>query len=181
MRLKRHAPTAVLTVLLFAGCAAVPDQCELKDTRSSTAAFADAKARLSDGCEAQFFSYLDRLLEIGAEDPGPVQKERFSAFLVWSADEGIVSRRQAQTLYNRYFNVKFVTLAGDYNTCSSACVRRETVITEMEQELRDKERGLLQVARDADGYYRADRLFQESELVLEATCRACGTQRSAAR
>jgi hypothetical protein len=181
MRLTRHAPAAVLAALLLAGCTTVPDQCALQDTRSSTAAFAEARTRLSEGCEAHFFSYLDRLLEIGEDDPGPVQKERFSAFLVWSADEGVISRRQAQTLYNRYFNVKFVTLAGDYNTCSSACVRRETVLTEMEQELRDKERGLLRVARDADGYYRADRLFQESELVLEATCRACGTQRSAAR
>ena len=30
---------------------------------------------------------------------------------------------------------------------------------------------------DADSYYRADRLFQEVELVLEATCTACAANR----
>jgi hypothetical protein len=43
----------------------------------------------------------------------------------------------------------------------------------MERELSDKERGLLKVSVDRDGYYRADRLYQEVELVLEATCTAC--------
>jgi hypothetical protein len=44
---------------------------------------------------------------------------------------------------------------------------------DMETELADKERGMLQAALDQEGYYRADRLFSETELVLEATCRAC--------
>ena len=181
MNTTRNIAGLVLAGLVLAGCATAPDHCTLARTNSSTAAFADARARLADGCEAHFFTYMDQLLAIGEEDPGPVQKERFSDFLVWSADSGVISRRQAQTLYNRYFNVKFVTLSGDYNTCSSACVRREAVLADMEQELRDKERGLLKVSRDTQGYYRADRLFQESELVLEATCRACGPARSAAR
>ena len=43
----------------------------------------------------------------------------------------------------------------------------------MERELSQKERGLLKVSTDADSYYRADRLYQEVELVLEATCTAC--------
>jgi hypothetical protein len=47
----------------------------------------------------------------------------------------------------------------------------------MERELSDKERGLLKVSRDADGYYRADQLYQEVELVLEATCSACAAGR----
>ncbi len=43
----------------------------------------------------------------------------------------------------------------------------------MERELSDKERGLLRVSLDNDGYYRADQLYKEVELVLEATCTAC--------
>jgi hypothetical protein len=43
----------------------------------------------------------------------------------------------------------------------------------MERELSDKERGLLKVSLDSAGYYRADELYQEVELVLEATCTAC--------
>jgi hypothetical protein len=44
---------------------------------------------------------------------------------------------------------------------------------DMERELGDKERGLLKVSLDNAGYYRADELYQEVELVLEATCTAC--------
>ena len=47
----------------------------------------------------------------------------------------------------------------------------------MEQELMDKERGLLKVSLDNQGYYRADELYQEVELVLEATCMACAAGR----
>jgi len=47
----------------------------------------------------------------------------------------------------------------------------------MERELAEKERGLLKVSLDSDGYYRADQLYQEVELVLEATCSACSAAR----
>ena len=45
---------------------------------------------------------------------------------------------------------------------------------EMNRELADKEQGLLKVSADRREYYRANRLFQETELVLQATCEACG-------
>ncbi|MEJ2515534.1 MAG: hypothetical protein P8080_07800 [Gammaproteobacteria bacterium] len=174
------APILAAAALAVAGCATSPGACELADTNRSEAAFAGARTALAGGCETHFFTYLDQLLEVAEEDPGPVQKERFSEFLVWSADQGVISRKQAQTLYNRYFNVKFVSLAGDYNNCSSTCRRPAAVLADMEAELRDKEQGLLKISRDADSYYRANRLLQESELVLEATCRACDV-RSASR
>jgi hypothetical protein len=44
----------------------------------------------------------------------------------------------------------------------------------MGRELEDKEQGLLRVSADRRNYTRASRLFQETELVLEATCEACG-------
>ena len=83
------------------------------------------------------------------------------------------SRRQAQGLYNRYFNIKFVSLAGDYNTCSQTCPVRTQVLGDMRGELLDKELGLMKISGDSAGYYRADHLLKESQLVLEATCRAC--------
>jgi len=66
-----------------------------------------------------------------------------------------------------------MALEGDYNNCSHTCPRRDRVYRDMERELNDKERGLLKVALDNDSYYRANELFQEMELVLEATCTAC--------
>ena len=53
------------------------------------------------------------------------------------------------------------------------------VMANMQNELRDKQVGLLQASDDKTSYYRADHLLKEAQLVLEATCRACaaGEQR----
>lgn len=132
-----------------------------------------SKDALSRGCQHRFEEYYQRLLVIAEGDPSTDNKRRFSEFLLWSTDQGLISRRQAQRHYNRYFNVKFTSLMGDYNTCSQACPNGEHVLSNMEGELRDKERGLLKVAADPVSYYRAAQLYNEAELVLKATCLAC--------
>lgn len=164
----------VLPVLwVAAGCATTTPECSLAETRNLDSAIGSARSNLQAGCVAYFDSYMDQLLEIAAGDPDPGNKRAFSDFLVWSADTGLLSKRQAQETWNRYFNVKFVSLKGDYNNCALTCPVRQDVLDKMEQELADKERGMLQASLDQDGYYRADRLYAETELVLEATCRAC--------
>jgi len=139
--------------------------------------FVTARQALSNGCEHNFDDYFDRLLTIAEGDPDKHNKRRFSEFLIWCADQGIVSKRQATNLYNRYFNVKFIALMGDYNNCSHTCPNRHTVIANMGQELADKERGLLKISADNAAYYQADHLLKETELVLEATCTACMASR----
>ena len=150
-----------------------PPACSGPQSKNLDTAFDQAKSSLAGGCAAQFDRYYEDLLVIAEGDPKPENKRRFSEFLVWSADEGILSQRQAREYYNRYFNVKFMSLAGDYNNCSHTCPRRDRVMLDMERELIDKERGLLKVSVDNAGYYRADELYREVELVLEATCTAC--------
>lgn len=175
---RKHFALRVALVLIsclsMAGCATtqVPD-CALSDTRDLDRAIDSARDRLQSGCVAQFDSYMDELLIVAAGDPDPANKEAFSDFLVWASDAGLLSRRQSQETWNRYFNVKFVSLRGDYNNCAQTCPVRAQLMKDMETELADKERGMLQASLDRDGYYRADRLFSETELVLEATCRAC--------
>lgn len=160
-------------VFLLSSCASSPPPCNGPQTKNLDAAIADVQASLSGGCSAYFDSYYDDLLNIAEGDPKPENKRLFSEFLVWSSDQGILSQRQARDYYNRYFNVKFVSLQSDYNNCSHTCPRRDRVMLDMERELGDKERGLLKVSTDSAGYYRADELYQEVELVLEATCTAC--------
>ncbi len=162
-----------LSALILASCATSPPPCDSPQTRNLSAAVNDVKDSLSSGCAAHFDRYYDDLLRTAEGDPKPGNKRVFSEFLVWSADEGLLSQRQAKDHYNRYFNVKFMTLQSDYNNCSHTCPRRDRIMLDMERELSDKERGLLKVSLDNDGYYRADELFQEVELVLEATCTAC--------
>ena len=164
----------IVTALALSSCATAPPACGSPTTNNLNAAVDQVKNSLDrNGCTAHFDRYYDDLLRIAEGDPKPENKRLFSEFLVWSADEGLLSQRQAKNYYNRYFNVKFMTLQGDYNNCSHTCPARNRIMLDMERELSDKERGLLKVSLDNDGYYRADELYQEIDLVLEATCTAC--------
>ena len=154
-------------------CASTTPTCGSPQSRNLHTAIDSVQSSLINGCQAHFDRYYDELLDIAEGDPKPENKREFSEFLVWSSDKGLLSTRQAEDYYNRYFNVKFVSLQSDYNNCTHTCPRRDRVMLNMERELSDKERGLLKVSLDNAGYYRADELYQEVELVLEATCTAC--------
>ena len=170
------AGVLLLATAGLAGCNSTPIQanaCIPPEDYQLDTALAQARNDLGAECSFRFDAYLQRLLEIAQDDPGPANKEKFSQFLVWAQRQGLISRLQAQNLYNRYFNVKFVSLSGDYNNCDSSCRDPSELLVKMEGELLDKELGLLKISRDQAGYQRADRLYQEVELVLEATCRAC--------
>ncbi len=165
------------SLLLLAACANQPPPCAGPVSKNLDTAIDNVKHTLQAGCAAHFERFYDDLLRIAEGDPKPENKRLFSEFLVWSSDEGLLSQRQAKNYYNRYFNVKFMSLASDYNNCSHTCPRRDRVMLEMERELGEKERGLLKVSLDNEGYYRADELYHEVELVLEATCTACAAGR----
>lgn len=173
----RLVAVSLLAPLVLAACATPAPTCDAPQSRNLSAAVDSVKASLMNGCHAHFDRYYDELLKTAEGDPKPENKQVFSDFLLWSADEGLLSRRQAEDYYNRYFNVKFMALKGDYNNCSHTCPNKRKVLLDMERELSDKERGLLKVAQDSSGYYRADELYQEVELVLEATCTACAAGR----
>ena len=160
-------------LLALSACASQEPGCPSPQTRNLDSAISFVKTSLNTGCAAHFDRYYDDLLRIAEGDPKPENKRVFSEFLVWSGDQGLLSNRQAKEYYNRFFNVKFMSMKGDYNNCSHTCPNKQKVLFDMERELSDKERGLLKVSEDRDGYYRADRLYQEVELVLEATCTAC--------
>ena len=163
----------IAAAALLASCATQGPECVGPQSKNLAAAIDQAQVALINGCHAHFDRYYDDLLSVAEGDPKPENKRAFSEFLVWSSDNGLLSTRQAQDYYNRYFNVKFMSLKGDYNNCSHTCPNKQKVLFDMERELSEKERGLLRISLDSAGYYRADKLYQEVELVLEATCTAC--------
>jgi len=176
----------LLTIAATAGCATqapapVADQCDGRLGINLDTAFSETERRLSSGCEYRFDSYFRENLATAEANPDADNKRAFSDHLVRVNAMGVISKRQAQELYNRYFNVKFVSLSGDYNTCSQTCPVQARVISDMKTELQDKELGLLRVTGDNAGYYRADTLLQETQLVLAATCRACDAGGTASR
>ena len=165
--------SVLFAALFFASCATNAPECGGPQSKNLAAAIDGTQTSLINGCHAHFDRYYDDLLSIAEGDPKPENKQAFSEFLVWSSDQGLLSKRQAQDYYNRYFNVKFMSMKGDYNNCSHTCPNKQRVLFNMERELSEKERGLLNISLDSEGYYRADQLYQEVELVLEATCTAC--------
>lgn len=161
--------------LLAAGCASQQstDYCTARLAGGLDAAMDEATARLANGCEYQFDGYFEQLLAVAEANPDPANRRRFSDFLLQVNSMEVISRRQAEGLYNRYFGVKFVSLQGDYNTCAQTCPQRDRVMSNMRAELHDKELGLLRASGDQQSFYRADNLLKEADLVLEATCNAC--------
>lgn len=162
-------------VLSLASACAVqpPDHCGGRLGTNLQSAMSAAEERLATGCEYHFDSYFNELLDIAEANPDEENKRLFSEHLVRVSSSGTISKRQAQLLYNRYFNVKFVSFTGDYNTCAQTCPVRDEVVSQMRAELIDKQLGLMSASRDTGSYYRADQLLKETELVLEATCRSC--------
>jgi hypothetical protein len=166
------AMTAVL-----AACSNVPTQasaCSLPEGPDLEGAISATRFDLETGCEHQFDRYFQNLLTLAEGDPKKENKASFSEFLIWANEEGLLSKRQARETYNRYFGVKYITLVSDYSVCTRTCPRQDDVMRAMGRELEDKEQGLLRISADRRNYTRASRLFQETELVLEATCEACG-------
>lgn len=165
---------ALSVVLALSACTtAQPDHCAVNLRGSLNTAMNTAETKLASGCEYHFNAYFNSLLTIAEENPDTDNKMLFSDHLMRVNDMGVISRRQAEGLYNRYFNIKFVSLQGDYNTCSQTCPVRSQVMSDMQAELHDKELGLMRASADAASFYRADTLLKETDLVLEATCRAC--------
>ena len=170
------AAVAVLATALTA-CNSNPSRataCSLPEGPDLDRAISAARFDLETGCEQQFDQYFQRLLTIAEGDPKKDNKAAFSEFLIWANEEGLLSKRQARETYTRYFGVKYVSLVSDYSVWDQTCPRQDEIMREMNRELVDKEQGLLKVSADRREYYRANRLFQETELVLEATCEACG-------
>ena len=173
--------TATLTVAALttalSGCNSNPPTataCSLPEGPNLDHAISAARFDLETGCEHQFDQYFQRLLTIAEGDPKKGNKTSFSEFLIWANEQGLLSKRQARETYTRYFGIKYVSLVSDYSVCDQTCPRQGEVMREMNKELVDKEQGLLKISADRREYYRANRLFQETELVLEATCEACG-------
>ena len=151
-------------------------QCNAPLPQRLVLAIDEAETRLADGCQAQYASLFDKLLEIGEGDPKPENKRLFSEFLQNISNDGTVSPRQSREIYTRHFSSKFVSALSEYNTCSAICPVEDKVLSDMRDELQDKSRGLLTISNDSTGYARANKLHAELELNITAACLACSSR-----
>lgn len=150
--------------------------CSLPSGKRVDDAFAMAKSELSDqSCQMQFHSFFEALMEVAKGDPGADNKKRFSDFLTWSYERGIISKRQGKDYYTQYFSSTFTSLTDTLNVCS-ASRNKQTMLQDMESELKMKKLGMMEVSGDRDAYFGALRQHSDIVLVLEATALACQAQ-----
>ena len=176
MKLAGLVAAAAITASL-AACGSNPSRataCSLPEGPNLERAISAARFDLETGCEHEFDAYFQRLLSIAEGDPKPENKAAFSDFLLWANEAGLQSPRPARDLYTRNVGIKYVSLVSDYSFCSHTWPNQAGVMRDMNRELADKEQGLLRISADRLNYTRASNLYQETELVLEATCEACG-------
>jgi hypothetical protein len=125
-------------------------------------------------CETMFDGYYMRLIEVAKRDPDIQNKRKFSDFLEWANAQGIIDKIQARNYYNRYFNTTFMSLPDDFNVCSSCSEKSQRDLEFLlEEELGQKEEGLLRACQDKEAYYRASDQYNSVMLLLDATCTAC--------
>lgn len=153
----------------------IAPSCTLPAGVNLEAALAHSKEDLGHlECEVLFDSYYDRLIEVAKRDPDLQNKRRFSDFLQWANDDGIIDKIQARNYYNRYFNTTFMSLPDDFNVCSSCSEKKQQDLEiRLEEELGQKENGLLRACQDKDAYYVAADQYNSIMLLLDATCTAC--------
>ncbi|OQY11949.1 MAG: hypothetical protein B6I31_03990 [Desulfobacteraceae bacterium 4572_19] len=165
--------------IITVGCApkeptpAVANTCPIPTGFLVDEAFATAKSTLSNPeCRYKFETIFSALLNTCSGAPELRNKELFSQLLVWSKNEGIISKIQAKEYYTKYFSSRFISLPGDYSTCSH-CPRLRSIMAECKSELQAKELGLLKACNDKLTYNKAFGDLDKIELILEATCSAC--------
>ena len=169
----------MLALTLFpAGCANrqyVKPGCTLPSGVKLEEALAHSREDLGHlECETMFDGYYTRLIAVARRDPDLQNKRRFSEFLEWANEEGIIDKIQARNYYNRYFNTTFMSLPDDFNVCSSCAEKTQKDLeSQLEEELGQKEEGLLRACQDKNAYYLAADQYNSIMLLLDATCTAC--------
>ncbi len=150
-------------------------RCTLPSGVSLDEALAHSKDDLGHlECEVMFDSYFESLVDVAKRDPEMTNKRKFSDFLQWANSQGIIDRIQARNYYNRYFNTTFMSLPDEYNVCSSCSENNQKDLEiRLEEELGQKEEGLLKACQDKNAFYLASDQYNSIMLLLDATCTAC--------
>jgi hypothetical protein len=151
----------------------IEPMCSMPSGNRIDDAFSHAREDLvSTSCQHQYDKYFTSLLNVASGDPGAENRKRFSDFISWSHDRGIISRIQGKDFYTRYFSSTFRSLPDTRNVCS-ATRNKQSLLNDLQAELKLKKKGLLEVAGDRDSYFETIKQHGDIVLVLEATAMAC--------
>ena len=150
-----------------------PSNCVAPSGNLLDSAFSRAKTSLGyPECWSNFHGYFDTLLSTAEGDPSESNLHRFSDFVGWSVERGVVTRVEGSELFTQYFSPNFVALPGDRSVCS-AVRTNPGIADDVKSELALKYRGLVKVAGQNATYAQAAREQESLEQILGAMESAC--------
>lgn len=172
----------LLGVLASLGaCSQMPYQqgvnCGLDSTSNVDRLFAQVSEKLRDSsCHYSFDDYRARLVTATRGAPEAENEQRFAGLLRTSIDQGIISRRQGQQMFSRYFDPEFYSVKSEPRSSCSTLRRQHELQAAMREELADKRVGMLEILDDEDRFRQAQRHYSDLNLVFDAVGVACSEQ-----
>jgi trimethylamine:corrinoid methyltransferase-like protein len=147
--------------------------CSSVEAVTLTSGVEQAKANLSGGaCNYKFADYYEQLVDVAKGEPGMSNKRVFNDFLKWANQSQLISKKDAAVYFNNYFGKRFMSLNDTYNVCSLAD-KQTSIFNELERELAQKRKGMLDALGDKIGFSRVAKQKADLVTVLEATWMAC--------
>jgi hypothetical protein len=169
---------ALALLFVAAGCSQQPQKpvaaCGLSDSNNIDHLFAEVSENLGNrACHYSFPEYRERLLQAAKGSPGPENEARFAGLLRESVERGIISKRQAQETFSRYFDPEFYVVKAEPRSSCSSLREKETLFAAMRSELAYKRLGMLDILDDESRFRQAQHHYNDLTMVFEAVDAAC--------
>lgn len=122
----------------------------------------------------QTFGHVDAVLEnlmvVAEHDPGRQNRAYFNQVARYLVDNNLWSKKDAGSWHNSYFGTPMFVAAtmGDDAEKQSCSIDQEQMKKNLGTELTKKERGLVRVLEDREGFQAAKDMKIDLELLLEA-------------
>ncbi|MDJ0878585.1 MAG: hypothetical protein QNI86_08230 [Halieaceae bacterium] len=168
----------VTFLLAVAACSQQPrqdlSQCQLSGTNNIDRLFAEVSDKLKvPACHYSFPRYRERLLLAAKGSPGQENEARFAGLLRESVDIGIISKRQAQETFSRYFDPEFYVVKVEPRSSCSSLRKKDALYAAMREELAFKREGMLEILDDEARFRQAQHHYNDLNMVFEAVSTAC--------
>ena len=181
MKLKKYswrAGAALVSLAVLSACSQMPGKttadCSLDNTKNVDTLFAQVSDKLKiSACHYSYPLYREQLVAAAKGSPGPENEARFAALLRQSIDSGIISKKQGQETFSRYFDPEFYVVKSESRSSCSSLRKKQQLYADMRTELAYKREGMLEILDDEERFRKAQNYYQDLNIVFEAVDAAC--------
>ena len=177
-RTTMRAGAVIVALAAVSACGQLPQKstadCSLGNTNNVEKLFAETSEKLETAaCHYSFPQYRDRLIAAAKGAPGPENEARFANLLRQSIDQGIISKKQGQETFSRYFDPEFYVVKSEARSSCSSLRKKDQLYADMRTELAHKREGMLEILNDEERFRKAQHYYQDLNTVFDAVDAAC--------